>query len=156
MFRICVCVLIFFLACNLKSIGTNNKKVNQDPLIIMQRTACYGTCPQYDISIYANGLIRYNGKAFVDRLSCFQAVLNSSIIIDITLYLESINFFQLDTAYISAITDIPSVITEVNFNNKTHKVVDRLNGPKELKKIYSLIDSVYASVLKWEKCKNLN
>ena len=156
MFRICVCVLIFCSACNLKSISTNNKNLTQDPLITMQRTACYGTCPQYEISIYANGLIKYNGKAFVDRLSCFQSLLNSRIIIDITLYLESINFFQLDTAYLSAITDIPSVITEVNFNNKTHKVVDRLNGPQELKKIYILMDSVYASVIKWEKCKNLN
>ena len=154
MFRLCVCLLIFCSACNLKMIDSNKSKVNQDPFIIMERTACYGTCPQYEISIYRNGLIQYNGTAFVDRLSCFQSFLHASIIIDIQLYLESINFFQLDTAYLSPLTDLPSVITEVKLNNKTHKVVDRLNGPIELKYIYSLIDSAYVSVIEWKKCEN--
>ena len=53
-------------------------------------------------------------------------------------------------------TDIPSVITEVNLDNKKHRIVDRLNGPRDLKKIYSLIDSVYANVLEWKKCQYLN
>ena len=156
MLRFCICLLIFCFACNPKLTGFNQKKLNNVPLITMKKTACYGTCPQYEISIYKDGLIQYNGKSFVDKLSCFQAFLHTNTIIDIKLQLENINFFQLDTAYISAVTDIPSIITEVNLNNKTHRVVDRLNGPTELKKIYSLLDSVYASVIKWEKCKNLN
>ena len=156
MFRFYVCLLIFCCSCNLQLTDFNQNDINQIPLIKMKRTACYGTCPQYEISIYENGLIKYNGKAFVDRLSCFQAVLNTNIIMEIKLHLESINFFQLDTAYISAVTDIPSVITEFNLDNKRHRVVDRLNGPRELKKIYSLIDSVYANVPEWEKCKYLN
>ena len=156
MFRFYVCLLIFWSSCNIKLTDFNQNDINQIPLIKMKRTACYGRCPQYEISIYNNGLIKYNGKAFVDRLSCFQAVLNANIIMEIKLHLESINFFQLDTAYISAVTDIPSVITEVNFDNKRHRIVDRLNGPRELKKIYSLIDSVYANVPEWEKCKYLN
>ena len=156
MLRFSVCLLIFCCSCNLQFKNLNQKDLNQVPLITMKRTACYGTCPQYEIAIYKSGLIQYNGKAFVDRLSCFQAVLNPNTIIEIKLYLESINFFQLDTAYISPVTDIPSVITEVNLDNKKHRIVDRLNGPRDLKKIYSLIDSVYANVPEWKKCKYLN
>ena len=121
----------------------------------MRRTACYGTCPQYGVSIYNNGFIKYNGKAFVDKLGCFQAMLNDSILTAVKLKIESVNFFTFDSAYISPITDIPSIIIEVNSAKGSHKVIDRLNGPKELKNLQSFIDSICERVVTWETCNTL-
>jgi len=121
----------------------------------MRRTACYGTCPQYEISIYDNGLIKYDGKAFVDKLDCFQAMLHESVMIAIKSKIKSVNFFSLDNEYVSPITDIPSIIVEVNLGQGIHKVTDRLNGPKELKTLHSFIDSIHDSITTWETCNNL-
>ena len=49
----------------------------------MTRTACYGTCPQYKITIYHHGLVRYEGKMFVDKIGCFEAMLSDRLIHEI-------------------------------------------------------------------------
>ena len=131
--------LFLFICCSPKNLVVTNtmNKFSKEPFIHMKRTACYGTCPQYEISIYNNGLIQYDGKAFVDRLNCFQAILDDNVIVSIKEKLENVNFFDFEQEYISPVTDIPSVILKVNLGQGAYNVVDRLNGPKELKSLHS-------------------
>ena len=42
--------------------------------------------------------------------------------------------------YDSPITDIPSVHLFIVYNNQKKKILDRVNGPKELKQFEKLID----------------
>ena len=102
-----------------------------------------------------NGFIKYDGKAFVDKLGCFQAMLNDSVLAAIKLKIESVNFFTFDSTYISPITDIPSIIIQANLAKGSHKVIDRLNGPHELKNLQSFIDSISERVITWETCNIL-
>lgn len=118
----------------------------------MQRTACYGTCPQYTVSIYDNGKITYNGKLFVDKIGCFSSFISDKELGSIKDFLDQIDFLSLEKEYISSMTDIPSIITEMHVQGQTHKVIDRLEGPESLKKCYKLIDSVIESVSNWSDC----
>ena len=54
--------------------------------------------------------------------------------------------------YISNITDIPSIITEVFENGKRHRVVDRLNAPKKLKNLYTELDLIVDKISTWKEC----
>ena len=144
-------VLTFFLFFQSCLISQYDRLVTR-PFVFMQRTACYGTCPQYDISIYLDGTIIYNGKLFVDKKGCFKSKLSHDNILYLKSVLSDISFFSLDNEYISQITDIPSVITEVIINNQQHKIIDRLNGPRELKNIYQTLDSIVHSVSYWDAC----
>lgn len=134
-----------------------NPSVSQasGPFFTMKRTACYGTCPQYLISIYDNGKITYEGILFVDRIGCFSSFMVKEKIDSIKYFLNEMDFFSLQEEYISPMTDIPSVITEVNIDGKTHKVIDRLEGPKSLKKCYKLIDNMIESISTWAACTSL-
>ena len=127
----------------------------EEPFFRMQRTACYGTCPQYTVSIYNHGNITYNGKLFVDKIGCFSAFISEDEVTAIKLLIEGIDFFSLEQEYISPITDIPSVVTEVYLDGKRHKVIDRLEGPKSLKNCYLEIDSVINSIQRWSDCELL-
>jgi len=118
----------------------------------MKRTPCYGECPQYEIVIYESGLIEYNGILFVQNIGCFKSKIDNKKIKSLKLLLDRIQFFDLDEAYISKITDIPSVITEVSINEKKHRVIDRLNAPKKLKNLYKELDLIVDSVKIWEDC----
>ena len=122
------------------------------PLIFMKRTPCYGECPQYEIVIYESGLIEYNGILFVQNIGCFKSKIDNKKIKSLKLLLDRIQFFDLDEAYISKITDIPSVIIEVSINEKKHRVTDRLNAPKKLKNLYKELDLIVDSVKTWEDC----
>ena len=126
---------------------------HEDPFFTMQRTACYGTCPQYTVSIYHNGKITYNGDLFVDKIGCFSSFISEQEVAAIKFLLDDIDFFSLQKEYISPMTDIPSVVTEIYIDGKRHKVTDRIEGPKSLKKCYQLIDSVTESIQDWSDCE---
>ena len=139
--------IVFFISCfNPRILQT------EEPFFSMQRTACYGTCPQYRISIYHHGKITYNGKLFVDKIGCFSSFISDNEVNAIKLLLDDIDFFSLEKEYISSMTDIPSVVTEIYLDGKRHKVVDRLEGPKSLKKCYLVIDSVIDAIENWSDC----
>ena len=121
------------------------------PLITMRRTACFGTCPQYTISIYDDGTINYEGKLFVEKIGNFHSNIPVSLVQKIKSKLEEINFFSFKEQYDSPITDVPSVIIQVSINGKTHKVIDRFRGPNELKYFQNFIDSISESVIDWDK-----
>ena len=47
--------------------------------LILQRTGCYGTCPIYEVVIFGNGIMTYNGKQYADRTGKFISQLDSEI-----------------------------------------------------------------------------
>ena len=140
----------FFYSCSII-----DKLVDDNPFIVFQRTACYGTCPQYTVSIYHDGTINYHGLMFVDSIGCFSHKIPIAKVNQIKDLLYEINFFDLDSVYLAPMTDVPSVITQVNLCNKNHKVVDESKAPLEIKKIYHLIDSICDSIIEWETCSVL-
>ena len=143
-----------FVQCSCSHIfRIQNKTPDAEDLIVkMRRTACYGTCPQYEIHIYKSGFIYYKGKMFVEKKGCFFSYISSNSINQIKTTLDQINFFQMEDNYLSPITDIPSVILEVSIGDKRHVVKDRLNGPQELKNFHNFIDSLANSVVDWTLC----
>jgi len=152
--RLFIIFLIFSFCCSSqKHIPINDSSVL--PFLVMKRTACYGTCPQYMITIYHHGLVRYEGKMFVDKIGCFEAMLSDELIHDIKLKLYNVNFFEFETEYDSNITDVPSTILKIHLDGKTHEVMDRFNGPLELKGVHVLIDHYVDSIIKWNSCEIL-
>ena len=149
-----IVLILFFSGCfnQYSEINSNNKDLLL-PLVSMKRTACHGTCPQYTISIYETGLIKYEGKLFVEKIGCFYGSISKVMINDIKSNLDSIRFFSFNNEYNAPMTDVPSVILEVNISSKNHKVVDRFNGPKELKLFEKFIDNIEESVSKWNDCE---
>ena len=148
--RLYIILLISSLfACSQQHIRLNSSI----PLLVMKRTACYGTCPQYTISIYNDGLVRYAGKMFVDKIGCFESSLSKKLISDIKLELNNVNFLEFQNEYDAHVTDVPSVIVKVYLEGETHEVIDRFNGPLELKRIHNFIDNIVDSIQEWHQCK---
>ncbi len=137
------------------SCATNKHIIIDDtPFFTMKRTACYGTCPQYMVSIFNDGRMTYNGNMFVKMIGCFNCTIDYNQIKSIKLLLAEMSFFDLDSVYMSPVTDIPSVITEfIIDNNTSHRVVDRLSGPNDLKKLYKKIDLIIDSINEWDLCE---
>ena len=140
--------LIIISSCSLleKKIQTSNV------FISMKRTPCYGTCPQYQVTIFSNGLIKYEGKRFVDKIGCFHSKLSRKKIENIVSLVNKINYFKLDSVYSSNVTDLPSVVTEVIVNGKSHRVVDEKLFETELNILYDEIDKLIIEVDEWKMC----
>ena len=141
-------VLIFLIT----SMSSDEELSELDPpFFVLERTACYGTCPQYVVKIYNSGEIIYNGKRFVDKMGCFSSIISLEQISTLKTFINDVHFFSLEEKYDAPVSDLPSIITEVSINNKKHRVIDRWNGPVELKKIYQFIDQRIISIQNWEE-----
>lgn len=118
----------------------------------MQRTPCYGKCPNYTVEISNNGKVNYFGKMFVDYEGQHYSTISSADVDLIKAKINEVNFFELKDKYDSPATDLPSTIFEVTLNNQFKKITNRHNGPPELKDLEKLIEEiVYKSELKIRK-----
>jgi hypothetical protein len=102
--------------------------------------------------MYDNGLIRYEGKMFVDKIGCFTSMISSTLIDELKSSLYDLEFFAFKNEYDTYVTDVPSVILKVNLGTKTHQVVDRFNGPVELKRLQKQIDNIANDIEEWTEC----
>ena len=126
-------LIFIFASCNtIKDINT------KEPLISLQRTACFGECPIYKFEIYSSGDCIYYGKKFVNKIGEYKFNLKKTDIDIIISKAKEINFKKMDDKYTSSISDLPT--TYIKIKNK--KIIDYSDAPKELRDIEKLIDEI--------------
>ena len=122
------------------NVNSGEQMVNDDYFIKLSRTACFGKCPIYTITIKSNGDVSYFGKRFVDNEGLFSTSITPKEINQLKAKIEAIQYFKLEDAYDSGVTDIPSTITSVKVKGKVKHIKNRHRGPAELREFEKLID----------------
>ena len=122
------------------------KVVEESAFFSMRRTACFGQCPTYQISFFKDGKVIYEGKKFVKNEGVYSGYLDVKTIALIESKIREIDFFNLDSIYDARISDLPSVILEVNMDGKNHKVIDRYKGPEKLRSFEKYIDNIILKI----------
>lgn len=108
----------------------------------IERTSCFGRCPTYQISVFNSGYVLYHGKRNVEKIGFFEAQLNENQIKLILERANEINYFQLNDRYDGNMTDVPSTITLIQYNDDIKAVIDRVNGPQSLKQFQQEMDDL--------------
>jgi hypothetical protein len=97
---------------------------HQDTVITLERTMCYGPCPDYRLIIYGNGIVIFEGSAYVKiKKRIISKVLRSDVN-KIVAKFEKYKYFSLNEIYEKEkscqvrATDNPTVITSLKLNNK--------------------------------------
>jgi hypothetical protein len=116
--------------------------------ITLERTACYGTCPMYKLTITGNGTVLYEGRDFVDVKGEQTSSISPAQVQDLVDAFEQANFLSLRDYTDQKVTDSPSAITSLTINGKT-KTVNHYYGddsaPQELTDLESKIDEIVNS-----------
>ena len=124
--------------------------INLDEVIItLERTACYGFCPVYTITIFGNGTVQYEGKEHVQTVGNQETEISEEKIRQIIREFERIDYFSLNDEYTErTITDAPSAITSITMNMET-KTIKHYHGdfsaPEELTELEDKIDEIVNS-----------
>ena len=128
----------------------NSKNTSIKGLVIsLERGGCFGPCPIYDLKIYGNGKVVYNGKYFVKVQGKQTTKITQEKIQELLLEFEKINYFSLKDKYDdSMVTCQPSVTTSISVNGK-HKSIYRDEGdssvPRILIRLEKKIDKIVNS-----------
>ncbi len=84
------------------------------PVLVFQRTPCYGTCPAYTATVFADGRVEYEGQRFVPVLGKHTLRLPPATVADMLAAAQRINFSQLEERYSRNTSDLPATIITVH------------------------------------------
>ena len=72
----------------------STKSVQNEPLLYLQKTACFGACPIYKATIYSDGKIMYNGEKFTPYIGETETQLSKKELNNLIQDFEDIQFEQ--------------------------------------------------------------
>jgi uncharacterized protein DUF6438 len=116
------------------------------PMASLQRTACYGTCPIYKVTVFSDGTLKYEGERFVKKIGAATAKLSPAEVEALARAFQQADFFALADKYEKyEMTDAPSAITSFD-DGKKQKTVSHYHGdrsaPAALRTLEDRIDAI--------------
>ena len=125
----------------------SQEAIPPDTRIILQRTNCFFTCPEYDVTISADGRVIYFGKANVKVKGEAHSKISPEKVLSLIDMIRKAKFFSLKDTYVSTEdgcriydADGSSALTSIVIGGKT-KSVSHYEGchPKHKNALKALI-----------------
>ncbi|MCB9263127.1 MAG: hypothetical protein H6607_12195 [Flavobacteriales bacterium] len=110
----------------------SGKKAQKNANILFQKTACYGTCPIFKMTIDGSGLATYTGERFVSKVGTYSKQLSKEETESIYKAMKEIRWDTLKKEYPAHVSDLPSVILGYHFKKINKEVVVSGEHPAEL------------------------
>jgi uncharacterized protein DUF6438 len=125
-------LLLVLVACAPRTPGTNvesDQSAASKTAITIARTACFGGCPVYSLSVTPSGAVTYEGKAHVRVPGTATAQIARGKVDTLLSELEKAGYFTFASQYVSGepacgryATDLPTVITSVTIGGRTKRI----------------------------------
>ncbi len=125
-------------------------------VVTLVRTQCFGTCPEYRLSIHASGLVEFRGGAFVCKRRPAPIFIEPSAVAKLVDGMTAVSFEQMPSYTHVDMTDAPSAIVTLRRPNSVH-IVEHYSGdsaaPRLLNMIEDRIDMISRSY-QWVEFRN--
>lgn len=141
---------ILLLTLLVTSCKTNAVPEEEDLVISLRKTACFGSCPVYKLEIYDKGTVIYEGEKDVELKGKYRSEVSQKELENLIGEFEEKNFFQFEDEYTEHVTDLPTTYIYFQHNGKSKKIKDYYGAPEELKKLEKLVADLVDN-LNWEK-----
>ena len=137
-------LMFFVVACN-QPMPTHllpQQPVPSDTTITLERSVCYGTCPDYKVTISADGKVTFEGHQFVKTKGTAQGNIDLDSVRLLIGEFDKAKYFSLNDKYETAKdgcpenwTDHPTVVTAIKMNGKS-KSISHYHGCREGQIVY--------------------
>jgi hypothetical protein len=124
--------------------------IPSDLLIKLERTACYGSCPVYSVTLDAKGNVSFSTTKGDGAVVQHTDRIAASEVAAVLATARRIGFFEMRDSYRAMITDLPTTFVTITANGQTKKIEDYFGAPRELKQLEILIDEA-ARTQRWLK-----
>jgi len=115
---------------------------DEDVLIELKRTACYGSCPVYTIKIDKNGKGLFEGVENVEKIGRFRFSLSQDELMEIEIAFQEVDFFQLKKIYDAQVSDLPTTYISYNKDGNRKKIMDYYGAPEKLRTLENNIETL--------------
>jgi hypothetical protein len=137
-------------------VGNNVIPLQRDydtAIITLERTICYGACPDYSLTIYGNGTVVYEGHRYVAVTGRQISSIPQEEVKELVDYFHTVGYFSMADEYPCWCADVPVITTSIKLGNVYKKVTDYYYGPAQLKELQDRIDEAAKSD-RWVKCQS--
>ncbi|MDB5234590.1 MAG: hypothetical protein JWR44_1583 [Hymenobacter sp.] len=111
-----------------KKTTATKPKIETQPVLTFQRTACFGTCPSYTMQVFADGRVAYEGQRFVPIVGQKELRLPVATVNEMLRKVQEAHFDQFDSRYAQNTSDLPSVVVAVRQPGGKFKTVQVEEG----------------------------
>jgi hypothetical protein len=129
--------------------------VAQEEIIIkLERTACFGTCPVYSVTIDEEGTVIYEGVDHVQTKGTKVTTISADAVNQLISEFEKADYYSLNDSYTNFnVSDMPSANTLISIGDRT-KAIKHYHGdrsaPEKLTELENKIDEIVNSA-QWIK-----
>jgi membrane dipeptidase len=110
--------------------------------ITIERSACFGMCPDYKVTIRGDGTVTYEGHQFVRVSGTHTWKIDPAAVAALAAEMQQAGYFDLQDSYEARVTDNPTTWTSLTIGGRTKRIKDYVAGPAKLKEIEAKIDDV--------------
>jgi hypothetical protein len=117
-------------------------------VITLKRSGCFGICPIYNLTIYGNGTVVYEGTANVNISGIQISNISGNEVRQLLSEFKKIDYFSLNESEIASrvVYDAPLFTTSLTLNGKTKTIKHYETAePKELTELENKIDEIVNS-----------
>jgi hypothetical protein len=142
---------VFLLNCTSKKPVVSSQHEPNDLAFTFERTACFGTCPVYILSVNISGEATLKAKSNMDLKGTYKCEdCDEQLMAKVVETADEINFWSFKNKYDPGVTDLPSTITTIHVRDTVKRVENIMDGPESLIELEKLIDDLYLK-RKWIK-----
>jgi hypothetical protein len=117
-------------------------------VIILKRSECFGICPIYNLTIYGNGTVMYEGTTNVNITGVQRSNITENKVRQLISEFKKIDYFSLNETEIAGrvVYDAPLFTTSLTLNGKTKTIKHYETAePKKLTELENKIDEIVNS-----------
>ena len=92
--------------------------------IRLTRGVCFGSCPDYTVTVNSDGQVRYEGRRFVNVVGERTATISRDDVAALVARFDEVGFTNLRDAYRAPVSDLPTYTVALTRNGQTKTVVD--------------------------------
>lgn len=110
--------------------------------IALERTACFGTCPVYQVIIFADGTINYEGRNHVNQIGFYTGTLDKKTTLNLFIQVADFSWDAYPDKYPIDNYDFPQFNISYKANDKMKLVKANSNAADELIALSKKIDKL--------------
>ncbi len=118
---------------------------DDDLLVELKRTPCYGYCPVYTVKIDKNGKGLFEGVENVEKIGGYSFKLKQDELADMEKDFLQIDFYQLKNIYDGQVSDLPTTYITYHKEGRRKKIMDYYGAPEELRSLENSIETLVLS-----------
>ena len=110
--------------------------------ITIKRTPCFGTCPDYDVTMRGDGTVTYEGRSHVRIPGEHTWKVDPAAVRALAREMQEAGYFELQDEYTAHVTDLPTTYTSLTIGPRTKTVKNYFKAPEKLRDLENRIDMV--------------